>query len=579
MAVKTPVMWNNMYLGNMSEPQAQLIMQTRASEVIPNLKKMIFNFPLELIQQSYEEGISIRDILKRDNIDANQYITELRDYQTVGTAFMYLSPRSILADGCGLGKTAEISGLINWLKVRDSLVRKEGEAIIENIKIAREKGENTEELENKLSQLAAKPKELTRFLMAVETSALAQTQAELARFTGLNIIAMPSEAPKLKRVIEKTDWTKVDGIVIKHSTLRSDPFSKWLALNIDENGLCKIFNTFILDESSVIKNDTSKIYNYTKNICDIVTRVHLMNATTFETSILDIFNQVDMMNTLLLPKRWRIEKEFCTYGRTSYWTKENGKAKMNWRRERTGYKNQAAFKDSLKLFYFGRCKADIGMDLPHIYKVYEVEPTNDMAVALEKGYRYSELLNCPSLIPDAKIPMDRKHVPKLNRLCELIENDFSDSSVMVYCFHLEAQAKIKEELEKIGRSVVTLNGSCTDEERYAAQRGFNEGKYDVIITNIKRSLNLYGGDICIFYSMETNPSKAFQIASRIDRNVDDRTKTFVMLLYKGTDEYKFFTTKVKQRAKDARDLTIDAKTTVDFFFESMMEDEANELNS
>lgn len=73
--------------------------------------------------------------------------------------------------------------------------------------------------------------------------------------------------------------------------------------------------------------------------------------------------------------------------------------------------------------------------------------------------------------------------------------------------------------------------------------------------------------------METNPSKSFQIASRIDRHIDDTIKTFVLMLYEGTDEYKFFTTTVKQRAKDARDLTIDAKTTVDFFYESMIEQE------
>lgn len=540
MSVKVPVMWNNMYLGNMSEHQAELIMQTRACDSIPNLKNMLFNFPIDLIQQSIDEQQSIRSIIKRDNIDYNQYVAQLRDYQTVGTAFMYLSPRSILSDGCGLGKTAEVSGLINWLKYKG---------------------------------------EMSRFLIAVETSAIGQTQAELMRFTGLYVVAMPSEAAKIKKVIEQTDWTKVDGIVIKHSTLRSDPFSKWLALNIDEQGMCKIFDTFFLDESSVIKNDTTKMYNYTKNICQIVKRVHFMNATTFETNILDIYNQIDMMDQTLLPKKWRIEQEFCTYARTSYWTKENGKAKMNWRRERSGYKNQAAFKESLKLVYFGRCKKDIGMDLPHVYKVYEVEPSNAMSLGLEK-YRYSELLNCPSLIPDCGIPMDRKNVPKLDRLCELIENDFSQESVMVYCFHLAAQQTIADELAKIGRKPVILNGSITDAtERYRIQQAFNNGEYDVIITNIKKSLNLYGGDVCIFYSMETNPSKSFQIASRIDRNVDDKIKTFVMLLYKGTDEYKFFTTTVKQRAKDARDLTIDAKTTVDFFFESMMEDEINEINS
>ncbi len=302
-----------------------------------------------------------------------------------------------------------------------------------------------------------------------------------------------------------------------------------------------------------------------------------MNATTFETNIMDIYNQLDMMNPNLLPKKWRIEKEFCTFSRTSYWTKENGKAKMNWRHERSGYKNQAIFKESLKLVYFGRCKADIGMELPHIYKVYEVEPSNAMSLGLEKGYRYSELLNCPSLIPEANIPMDRKNVPKLDRLCDLIENEFSDSSIMVYCFHLEAQATIANELTKIGRKPVILNGSCSDDERFKAQQGFNNGTYDVIVTNIKKSLNLYGGDVCIFYSMETNIAKMEQIRARIDRNVDDSIKTFVILLYNGTQEYKFFTDTVIQRAKDSRSLTIDAKTAADYFMEAMVEEESKAL--
>jgi hypothetical protein len=540
MAVKVPTLYNGMYIGTMSEQQADMIMQTRQESVIPNLKNFLFDFPPELIKQSLDEGISIREIIKRDNIDYTKYQSQLRDYQTVGTAFMYLSPRSIIADGCGLGKSAEISGLINWLKYKG---------------------------------------EMTRFLVAVETSAIGQMTCEIQRFTGLNVIAMPSEAPKIRKTIEKTDWRKVDGIIIKHSTLRSDAFSKWLALNLDENGMCKIFDTFFLDESSIIKNQDTKIFRYTQNICNIVKRVHLMNATAFETSIIDIYNQMDMMDESLLPKKWKIEKEFCTFSRTSYWTKVNGKAQLNFRHERSGYKNQQIFKDSLKLVYFGRSAKDVGKDLPHIYKVYEVTPTNEMALGLEKGYRYNELLNCPSLIPEANIPMDRKNVPKLDRLCNLVENEFAGSKIMIYCFHLQAQQAIADELRKIGRNPVTLNGACKDEERQEAQNGFNTGKYDVIVTNIKKSLNLYGGDVCIFYSMETNPSKSFQIASRIDRHINDDTKTFVLMLYEKTDEYKFFTTTVKQRAKDARDLTIDAKTTVDFFYEAMMEDETSALNN
>ena len=87
---------------------------------------------------------------------------------------------------------------------------------------------------------------------------------------------------------------------------------------------------------------------------------------------------------------------------------------------------------------------------------------------------------------------------------------------------------------------------------------------------------MHGGDVCIFYSMVTNPSRMEQVRGRIDRNVDSKTKTFVLLLYRGTDEYNFFVQKVKQRAVDSRELTIDAKTAVDFFIDSMVEDEEQE---
>lgn len=540
MSVKNPIVYKDMYLGQMAPNQAEIILSIRESEEIPNLKNMIFNFPPEMVLRSLQEGKSLRTILKEENIDPKPYIGELRKYQTVGTAFMYISPRSIIGDGVGLGKTAEISALINYLKQTN---------------------------------------QLTRFLIAVETSALGQTQSELIKFTGLNIIALPSEGYKLKRVINKTDWNKIDGMVIKHSALRSDVFSNWLALNIGEDGTCKLFNTFFLDESSVIKNLTTKTAIYTKNICDICPRIHFMNATTFETSIIDIYNQTDIMNPQLLPKKWKIEKDFCTFGRTSYWTKENGKPKMNWRRDLTGYKNQEDFKKSLKLVYFGRCKADVGMDMPHIHKVYEVEPTNEQSMALAKGYRYMEVLNCPSLVTDINIPTTRKTVPKIDRLCNLVENELQDSKIMIYCFHNEAQEAIANELRLIGKNPLILNGKNTDEERWEIQNQFNHGNCDVIITNIMKSLNLFGGDACIFYSNSMTPSKMFQTAGRVDRNVDDKVKTFILLIYKGTDEYTHFMEVTKQRAQDARDLTINAKTTVDYFIESMKQLESEELKS
>lgn len=189
-----------------------------------------------------------------------------------------------------------------------------------------------------------------------------------------------------------------------------------------------------------------------------------------------------------------------------------------------------------------------------------------------------EVLNCPSLIPDMMTPTTRQTVPKIERLCQLLENEFANDKVMVYCFHTEAQEAIAQECIKLGKKPVILNGQNKDEERFEIQTKFNKGEYDVIITNIMKSLNLFGGDVCIFYSNNLTPSKMFQVAGRVDRNVDDKIKTFVLLIYKGTDEYKHFMEVTSKRAKDSRDLTIDAKTTVDFFIESMLEEEAKELS-
>lgn len=530
-SVKYPVMKNGMYYGNMTDEQAKIVLGIRETEVIEAFKRMLFDFPPSLILKSLEESRSIREILIEQKEDFSKYYGELRNYQTVGTAFMYMSPRSILGDGVGVGKTAEISALVNYLKGRN---------------------------------------EMKRFMIAVETSALGQTQCEIMKFTGLNVIQLPSEAVKMRRVIQKTNWSKIDGIVMKHSALRSDVLSRWLSLYLDEQGMSRIFDVFFLDESSVIKNRDTKTFQYTENICNIVSRVHFMNATTFETSIMDIYNQMDMMYGNLLPKKWRIEKEYCTFGTKTYWTRDKtGAAKMNYSRDMKGYKNQDAFKNSLKLVYIGRSKKDVGKELPHEYLVYEVEPTNEQSLALSKGYRYMEVLNSPGNIPELNIKFNRESVPKLDRLIQLVETELQEDSIMIYCFHIEAQEVIYQEMLKLGRKPVILNGSSNDVERLDIIESFNNGSKDVIITNIQKSLNLYAGDVCIFYSQIGNPARMEQVRGRIDRSVDDKIKTFILLLYKGTDEYKFFTEVAKQRAKDSRELTIDTKTAVDYFIDAM----------
>lgn len=538
MSVRSPRMMDGMYCGTMNDEHVKTILAMREAKCIDSIKHMIFNFSPELVIRSMEEERGIREIVQEENIDieAEGFIGTLRDYQTTGVGFMYMSPRSIIGDGVGLGKTVEISALLNILKQR---------------------------------------KQMRRFFMAVESSALGQTWAELIKYTGMRIICLPSTKKEMLKTIERIDWNTVDGILTKHSAIISDTFSKWVGLNLDkETGMCNLFDTMIIDESSVVKNGKTKIYEYLKNFSKIVRRVHFMNATIFETNIMDIYYQIDIVDGNILPAKSRIENEFSIFKRGEFWTRdEKGKPKKNFKRDRVGYKNQEEFKSRLRLVYFARCKADIGMDRPNIYKIYEVEPTRDQQLALVDGYRYNEILNCPSLVVEAGIETNRKNVPKLDLLCRLIETDFADNKVMIYCFNIEAQEVIADELRAIGKHPLILNGQDhskdKDINRVRIMNEFNLGECDVIITNIMRSLNLYNGDVCILYSLVSNPSKQTQIVGRIDRNIDDSLKTFVLLLYKGTDEERLFKNVVGQREFDGRSLTIDAKGAVSHFMESM----------
>lgn len=536
MGVRNARQINGKYCGGMSVQQANLLMAIRNTDKVEYLKHKIYNFEYDLIMQSIEEERSIRNILNERGAQQEDYFGELRDYQTVGTAFMYFSPRSMIADGVGLGKTAEISALLNLLREK---------------------------------------KEMTRFIIAVETSAIGQTQAEIMKFTGMRVIALPSEAVKMRRVIEKTDWRKVDGIVIKHSALRSDALSLWFSTMIDKEGLNRWFDTFILDESSVIKNTYTKMYDYTKNMCNMCKRVHFMNATVFETSLYDVYNQIDMMDNKLLPTKSYIQREYCTIPRKTYWIKDKAtsKAVMKTAFDKKGitYHHQSEFKESIELVYFGRAKEEVGMDIPHIYRTYTIEPTPMQLNLINRGYSYNMVLNSPNLLGDAtkEVPFDRQHVPKLDRLVSIVENEFADSSVMIYCWYTGAQEVIANELRNIGRKVCILNGEDTsadkDAKRHEMQRDFNNKTYDVIITNIKRSINLNAADVCIFYTIENNPAKMEQIGGRIDRKVDDSIKTFIMMVYKDTSEYDNLKQVAVKRDKDSRDLTIDAKTTISRF--------------
>jgi len=534
-STRNPKVINGMYYGKMSEGLANDILGVINKDKIESFRDTIFDFPDQLMIDALTNEISIRDYLKSKGRNAKEYVRQLRDGQTVASAFMYLSNKSVLCDGVGLGKTVVLGSLLNILKAKG---------------------------------------EITRFIIAVETSAVNQTVHEIMRRTGLLVLNVPPTKAKMEKFLYGIDWDGVDGIVITHSSLKSDTFSSWLAdtvklvktggVDVTRSGL---FNTLVIDESSVIKNRDTKIFSYTENIARLMTRVHHLNATPFETAIMDIYNQVDLLDEYILPKKWRVDNRYCVYRFEPYWIAGVNGAEQKNRRVFNKYRDTDHFKKSLRLFVFGRYIEDV----KNIYQVHYVYPTLDQSLAITRGLRYQEVLNCPSLVEDEEGLFNNDFsvdtVPKLDYLVDLCRKN-KDKKIMIYVFNRDSQRVISEILTADGRTCVVLNGSVTDtNERQDIIDDFNENDADIIITNAKRSLNLYDGDMCILYDVESNPAKLEQIRGRIERNVDDKVKTYVMLVYKGTPEYALFHDKLVTRGKHSKQLVNESKTAIDYFME------------
>ena len=203
------------------------------------------------------------------------------------------------------------------------------------------------------------------------------------------------------------------------------------------------------------------------------------------------------------------------------------------------------------------------------YGVVEVYPSEGQRVALQQGYRSNEVLNCPDLIEDINI--QTKDTPKVEVLKQLLD-ERKDKQIFVYCFNIRAQDCIKDLATGLGRKAEILNGTTASAERQRLIDLFNSGEIDILISNIQRSLNLHSGDTCIYYTFEGNPARMEQIRGRIDRNVDDKLKEFILLVYKGTDEYKWLVQVAKNRSRAASELTVESKTAVDCFIEAMLRD-------
>lgn len=480
-----------------------------------DLKHIIYEVPDSVLIRYIEdmEGLGY----STDGVNLKSYVGELRDDQTLGTAFMMIAKNCILGDSVGLGKTAQVAGLCNFLREK-----------VSDIEVA-----------NGTRKLPFK------FLMLTEKNLIMQTRREMIKFTGEYVHALSSLEKPCSKFLERYPLGAglKHSIVGGHSLLNQGLFLEWLHSSATI-GQGAPFELLIIDESSVVSNPKADIYKNLQSIQKYFKRIVFLNATPFESKLSIFFSQLDLLDSSMLPVKTNLQKEYVVMDYRGMYPRPTNK-----------YKNQAQFRELVKYRYFARTRKSKGAVMEDSTGRVITSPLSNIQKELLSKTMMPQLVrDCPSYF-DPSIPFDEDTVPKLQSLKEALTKDCADAdSILIFVRYKEAQERLSDWLDDMGYSNRRLYGDTKAKEREEIIRGFKNLEFRVLITNVQKGLNFGNCNHCIFFAFDPNPNKMVQFEGRITRSFDITNKHIIILCSEG-EELRQLNTVVRQRAQASSDFT------------------------
>lgn len=517
MRVEQKLYKNAYYQGTMSDDNAACILEILKETSMPALKNCIVNMTPEQMQELKDlytnwekEHGSVADI--EDTFDYSKIAQgELRDEQTIGTAFMFYAGSCLLGDEVGLGKTVETAGLCNLVEA--------------------------------MNKKLGKP---FSFCFLAEKASVEQIRNKMMQFTGHYIGVLENGEQK---TVDAWIQANKDGqnysIVGTHALLNNNDFLLYSVRHP--------FTIFIIDESALLKNNSSLVYKNAKAILSKQERKILLNATPLEKAVREFYNQLSLLDTGYMPTVAKFEADFCK------------KTKKGHGFEICGTKNEALFRQAVTLRYLARTRQLLGAKYEeNTCTTYIVEPCHAQRELMRRSSLYQMIYDYP---PDVDLRVESKieNIPKMRVCLEIlkkIRERNPEEKTFVYCNYVNCQAKLAEVLEENGFKAVILNGKTKAKEKVKILDDFNNNKiYDVIITNVKRGLDLNICSNCIMYTIDHNPQKMVQAEGRMTRDFDVCYKNLYMIVMEGR-EAKTLDTSLKERVSMADNLTVTGNSMV-----------------
>ena len=418
----------------------------------------------------------------------------LRDEQTIGVAYLYNAEDCILGDSVGMGKTVEVAGLFNLLKVQYE-----------------KNGKNF------------------RYLFLTEKNIAEQTRNELIKFTGDYNIFIPNGEAKVVDEFVNTypyDMELTNSVVGTHALFTTAKFLGWLE-QCRQYGDGFPFDMLVVDESSPLggKSSNNIVIGF-NNISKYFKRIVFLNATPFETKLDIFYNQLNLLDKAMMPTKTNFKKQYCVMDYRGMYPRLTGK-----------YKNQGEFKRLIAYRYLARTRRDKGAEMIDC----EGGVVFSSLSPIQKEWLNKTMLNrvvydCPTHL-DPSIEFNTENVPKLGSLINLIKNEgLNSDSILIFVYFKEAQKCLSKWLGDRGYSNRVLNGDTDDKERSSIIKGFKNKEYRILVTNVQKGLNFGDCDFCIFYSFDPNPSKMIQFEGRTTRDFDIIGKNVYILCSRGKEE-------------------------------------------
>lgn len=501
--------YNNRYKGSLSDEQCdsleEIIDYDSRNGFYKNLAHIITNMNDSDVTQLIED----HDICGRSLHDYDKGVGTLRYEQTTGVAFMFNAGNCILGDSVGMGKTVEIAGLCNLLKLKYN------------------------EIDRDFKYMVLTGKNLT-----------SQFRKEMIKFTGEYVeLVSNGECATVERYTESIDNYGVrHSVVGSHSLITAPAFlGKMEQLHRAKQFP---FDLLVIDESSILGNSTTGVTKSFKILKKYFKRIIFLNATPFETKLGIFYTQLSLLDDKLLPTKENFNKEYVVMDYRGMYPKPTGK-----------YKNQGSFKSLVAYRYFARTREDKGAIMEDCNGGVLVSPLSDIQKEWLRKTQMNRLVyDCPTYL-DSSIDFCIENVPKLGSLSELLKGDYAEAdTILIFCYYKEAQKYLSQWLSNKGYSNRVLNGATDNTERASIIDSFKRAEFNVLITNVQKGLNFGNCNHCVFYSYDPNPANMIQFEGRITRDFDIIGKNIYILCSEG-QEYKTLTRAIRDRAQATSEFT------------------------